>query len=81
MGTSEDDEAVAMAILSYLAEHPQAMDSAEGIAQWWTTRQSGRGSASTIARVLDGLVQRGLIEELGDCEHHRYGLKRRRSPS
>jgi hypothetical protein len=29
-------------ILAYLAEHPQAMDTIEGIAEWWVRRQEVR---------------------------------------
>ncbi len=54
---------VGEAILGYLAQHPQAMDNAEGIAQWWEQRTPR--SASVVVRVLAGLVQNGLIGEFG----------------
>ena len=34
-----DEDQVAKDILAYLAEHPQAMDTLEGIAEWWLMRQ------------------------------------------
>ncbi len=71
-----NDEEVAEAVLAYLAEHPQAMDSAEGIAQWWIMRQQVRESATTVTRVLRRLAEKGLLEELGEGEHRRYRLKR-----
>jgi hypothetical protein len=39
MDTSRSGEEVAEAILGYLAQHPQAMDTADGIAQWWIMYQ------------------------------------------
>jgi len=78
-----NDEEMAQAILAYLAEHPQAMDSVEGIAQWWIMRQQIRVNVKTLARVLRGLAERGLLEELGDEGQRRYRLKaepKRRPP-
>jgi Fe2+ or Zn2+ uptake regulation protein len=71
-----NDEEVAQSILAYLAEHPQAMDTVEGIAQWWIMRQQIRVTATTVARVLRQLAERGLLEEFGDGEQRRYRLKR-----
>jgi Fe2+ or Zn2+ uptake regulation protein len=70
-----NDEEVAQSILAYLAEHPQAMDTVEGIAQWWIMRQQIRVTATTVARVLRQLAERGLLEEFGDGEQRRYRLK------
>ena len=69
------DEEIAEAILRYLAEHPQAMDTVEGIAQWWIMRQQMRVTTTRVTRVLCALTERGLLEELGDGEHRRYRLK------
>ena len=71
-----NDEQVAQSILGYLAEHPRAMDTVEGIAQWWIMRQQIRVTATTVARVLRQLAERGLLEEFGDGEQRRYRLKR-----
>ena len=70
-----NDEEVAESILAYLAEHPQAMDSVEGIAQWWIMRQQVRVTAKTVTRVLRGLAEKGLLEEFGEGEQRRYRLK------
>jgi Fe2+ or Zn2+ uptake regulation protein len=70
-----NDEEVAQSILAYLAEHPQAMDSVEGIAHWWITRQQIRVNVTTLTRVLRGLADRGLLEELGDEGQRRYRRK------
>lgn len=70
-------EEVAEAILAYLAEHPEAMDTPEGIAGWWLKRQQIRASVPTIARVLHDLTESGVLEELGTGETRRYRLSRR----
>lgn len=70
------DDEVARSILAYLAEHPQAMDTAEGIAGWWIMRAQVRVTARTVTRVLRQLVERGLLEEFGEGEQRRYRLKR-----
>ncbi len=72
-----NDKEVAQVILAYLAEHPQAMDSVEGIAHWWIMRQQVRVNATTVTRVLQGLTEQGLVEEVGEGERRRYRLKRK----
>ncbi len=74
-GAHVNDEEVAECVLGYLAEHPQAMDSVEGIAEWWIMQQQIRVNVNTLSRVLQRLVNRGLLEELGDEGHPRYRLK------
>jgi hypothetical protein len=71
-----NDEQVAESILAYLAEHPQAMDSVEGIAQWWIMRQQIRVNVTKLMQVLGELTERGLVEELGEGEQRRYRLRR-----
>jgi hypothetical protein len=71
------EEKLANAILEYLAEHPQASDSLEGIAEWWIMRQQIRVEVTTVAKVLRQLTQSGLLEEEIDKskESRRYRLK------
>jgi len=71
-----NDEQVAQSILGYLAEHPQAMDTVEGIAQWWIMRQQIRVNVTTLMRVVEELAEKGLLEELGVGEQRLYRLKR-----
>jgi hypothetical protein len=70
-----DEDEVADEILAYLAEHPQAMDNVEGIAEWWLMRQHIRVSVAMLARVLRQLTTQGVLEELGSPEDPRYRLK------
>ena len=69
------EEELAAAVLQYLTEHPQAMDTLEGIAEWWIARQQIRVEVNTLARVLQRLTERGLLEASGTGESTRYSLK------
>ncbi len=70
-----DEDEVAAAILGYLAEHPRAMDSLAGIAEWWLMRQRIRVNVTMLAQVLRRLTERGVLEELGPPHDPRYRLK------
>lgn len=63
------------AILEYLAEHPQASDTLEGIAEWWVMRQQVRVEIKTLAKVLHRLTGSGLLEKVGHGEEALYHLK------
>jgi hypothetical protein len=59
----QDVQAVAADILRYLRSHPDAADTAEGIARWWL---GGRRYEDNLARVLEAmpaLVAEGLVEK------------------
>jgi hypothetical protein len=73
---SDADAPIAEAVLAYLAEHPNAMDTAGGIAEWWVMRQRVRGDVEAVSRVLHTLVTRGALEAIGDGEQRRYRVKR-----
>jgi hypothetical protein len=73
---SDVDAAIAEAVLAYLAEHPNAMDTAAGIAEWWVMRQRVRVDVQAVSRVLRTLVTRGALETIGDGEQRRYRVKR-----
>ena len=48
-------------ILEYLARHPQAQDTVEGIAEWWILEQRVHASSAEVRAALDRLVARGLV--------------------
>lgn len=54
---------IARDILSYLAEHPQAQDSLEGIMQWWLLEREIRRWTVSVRIGLAELVSEGLILE------------------
>jgi hypothetical protein len=60
------------AILEYLARHPQAEDTAEGIALFWIPQGSAQVEIARIQRDLDSLTMRGLLEKRGTGETTRY---------
>jgi hypothetical protein len=72
---NESESDLRRAVIGYLEENPEAMDTLEGIAEWWVMRQRIRTSVSTIARVVRRLVDEGLLEELGPRERPRFRLK------
>jgi len=62
-------------LLGYLEDHPNALDTAAGIQQWWLTRRLGQYSVDRVQRALDQLVETGFIQAvvLGDGKSA-YGL-------
>ena len=59
---------VAQEILSYLNDHPNAKDTAKGIADWWL-----QGRSQEIAqKALDDLVRLGRMREFVSGDGTRY---------
>ncbi len=58
---------VAVEILSYLHAHPDAKDSARGIAQWWVSEDIG-----LVEEALQLLVEEKAVVKRGDI----YSLER-----
>jgi len=50
-------------IQGYLATHPNAADSVEGVLRWWMGRQCYEESANRVQQALDYLVEEGVIEK------------------
>ena len=63
------------AIRLYLAEHPEAMDTTEGIAEWWLMRQRIRIDLEALVRVLSRMTGEGVLEQIGEGDLARYRLK------
>ena len=49
-------------ILSYLDDHPNAADTAEGIRQWWLFQRMAIYSQDKVFKALEQLKKTGLIE-------------------
>lgn len=64
--SATDDDTIAqlaVEIERYLAAHPHAADSADGVLNWWLRRQRYEESLSKIQRALELLVQRGAVSK------------------
>lgn len=74
------DDTLTYDILAYLAEHPEAEDTLEGIVHWWLLEQKIKNLTAGVEAALDKLVAQGLV-----LEHRRkdgrihYRLNRRKA--
>ena len=50
-------------ILDYLATHPEAQDTLDGILHWWVLDSCVKRWAPRIAETVAKLVERGFLEE------------------
>lgn len=56
-----DTGKLSQAIEAYLATHPLAADSAEGVARWWLAPSGAKASAADVEPALEALVRRGRL--------------------
>jgi Fe2+ or Zn2+ uptake regulation protein len=66
----------ASAVMEYLARHPQAMDTVEGVAEWWLPQMHLPADLAGMRRVLDELAEQGLLERVAAEEHVHYRLRK-----
>jgi Fe2+ or Zn2+ uptake regulation protein len=71
---------LARAILEYLAEHPDAQDTAEGIASFWVMRQEVKEEVEGVLRVLNELTESGQLERVQRGDRVLYRLKKESRP-
>lgn len=71
------EEALRAVVLTYLAEHTGAMDTIDGIAEWWITRQQIRVDVERLSQVLERLTDEGVLEVVGDGTNRLYRLSAR----
>lgn len=58
----------ALEILDYLARHPDAEDTIDGILHWWVLDACIRKWTPKIAETVTQLVERGFLEERTSAE-------------
>jgi hypothetical protein len=63
MKTVAGDSPIAYEILAYLAAHPEAQDTVEGIVQWWLLEQHIQRQTVHVKAALAQLVAEGLVLE------------------
>jgi hypothetical protein len=63
-------------VTGYFAQHPRAMDTAAGIMEWWMPGDKIRADPETMKRVLDRLIEQGMLERIGSGEYAHYRLRR-----
>jgi len=73
---NDRENQLAEAVMNYLNEHPHAMDTLEGIAEWWIMRQKVRVDVETLTRALERMTHRGLLEKIVSGDRARYRLKK-----
>jgi hypothetical protein len=54
---------VAREILAYLADHPDAQDTLEGIIHWWLLERQIKYQMALVKEAVQELVDRGLLLE------------------
>ncbi len=66
---------IAREILAYLAEHPDAQDTIDGIVEWWLLKQTIKYQTKMVRKALEDLINKGFILEKkkGDSQV-RYGI-------
>jgi hypothetical protein len=74
--TNRRETELARAVMDYLAEHPQAMDNVQGIAEWWVTWRQVQVEIEILRRVLQHLVDKDLLEKIDSAEGPLYRLRR-----
>jgi hypothetical protein len=73
---AQREQVLARCVLGYLAEHPQAMDMLEGIAEWWVMREQVRVDVRLLERVLRRLTEQGVLEENHSGDEVRFSLRK-----
>jgi hypothetical protein len=57
-------------ILDYLATHPEAQDTIDGILHWWVLDSCIRSWAPRITETVAQLVERGFLEQKPSADGH-----------
>jgi len=64
--TNVDDDAIdtlAREVAAYLATHPDAADTVDGISRWWLTRMRVEKATADVQRALEVLVAQRVVVE------------------
>jgi hypothetical protein len=76
---SQSADSITRDILSYLAKHPKAQDTLEGIVEWWLLEQKIKRWQAQVQKALDELVEQGLvIRSRSEDRRERYRANNRK---
>jgi len=70
---------IARKILTYLADHPDAQDTLDGIVQWWLVEQEIKHEIGKVREILSELVKKELLLEHKSMDsrvHYRISRKK-----
>jgi hypothetical protein len=76
-----DISQIAHEIMAYLAEHPNAQDTLEGIVQWWILERKIKYQKAMVQEAIRELVAKGLVLErrIGDSQcQYRLSIEKNR---
>lgn len=74
-----DKGQISYEILAYLADHPSAQDTLEGVVEWWLLEETIKDRTERVKEAIDDLVsKRLLLERKGKDERTHYRINRRR---
>ncbi len=72
-------EQIGYDILAYMAEHPDAQDTAEGIIEWWLADRAVKPNLALVEEALAELTALGLVvARRGEDEQAHYKVNRRK---
>ncbi len=79
VSVSKEISDVEYEILTYMAKHPDAQDTLEGIVQWWLLERNIEHQSALVKKILSDLARKGLIlENRNRDERLRYQVNRDR---
>jgi len=68
---------IAREILAYLADHPDAGDTLEGIMQWWLMQRRIQNQIVLVEKALNELVSDGYVKKNTNTNlEARYSIKK-----
>ena len=74
-----DKSQIGNEILAYLADHPKAQDTLEGIVDWWLLERAIKFQEAQVKKALAELVDKGwVIEQTGKDSKIHYRLNQSR---
>ena len=72
-----DKNEIAREILTYLADHPDAGDTLEGIMQWWLMQRRIQNQIVLVEKALNELVHDGYVKKNAYANlEARYSIKK-----